>query len=68
MALKKVKFYKIYRYMYTTDICMYDRYMYTSNNLTLPNVYIDILVSLPAVILITALDLEIIRIKSRMSL
>lgn len=45
-----------------------DRYMYTSNNLTLPNVYIDILVSLPAVILITALDLEIIRIKSRMSL
>lgn len=55
MALKKVKFYN-------------DRYMYTSNNLTLPNVYIDILVSLPAVILITALDLEIIRIKSRMSL
>lgn len=55
MALMKVKFYN-------------DRYMYTSNNLTLPNVYIDILVSLPAVILITALDLEIIRIKSRMSL
>lgn len=55
MVLKKVKFYN-------------DRYMYTNNNLTLPNVYIDILVSLPAVILITALDLEIIRIKSRMSL
>lgn len=55
MAFMKAKFYN-------------DRYIYISNNLTLPNVYMDIWVSLPAVILITALDLEMIRIKSRMSL